>query len=605
MIVVLNGKKVNLKPEDSLGVGGEGEVFAWGKYAIKIYHKMNPALSGTLKQQWRFAHKLKLKKIANFPKMPPEVIAPLQVVTNSKGAIIGYVMDIVENATDIIRLSQRKYRKINNVDLNYVVDIFKNVQQITKKIHSKQVVVGDYNSLNILFRGKDVFFIDSESMQFSGYPCIVATETYLDPIFYGKDFTKQAWFNCNSDWYSYAVMLFQSLLFIHPYGGVHKGYNNMMRRAEASVSVFNTDVKYPKKALPFSILPDDLLHNFSLLFDKGERFAFPVDVLNRLKFVQCNSCGGFHTKPICPLCQAKSPVKREADKISGDCKCSTIFSTQGQIIQADLQKGKLRYIYLEKGVVKRETGSTVFTQKLSSDYHFGINQSKTFIGKGKDVAIIEYESVAGRTKTGTLRNKNIFKTNADHYFTVSGGNLAMDDSVVIGSILKNQTWFKVGAKFGFGFYRVGGRTVYFIFKFHKMGLDDSIKIPSIQGKLLGADCIFSDDYVLFTMSEEISGKVYNSMYLINDKGETLASLKEEASSSNILKNIYGKTLGGTSVLTATDNGLLLAKLEHGTFVENKLFSSTSSFVDEDTELINCPEGIYAIVNKTILLLVFK
>jgi len=603
MIAILNGKKIDLKKNNSLGIGGEAEVFAYDRYAIKIYHAMDNSLTSDLKKQWEFAHKLKIEKIKNFPHMPPEVIAPLYLVTNSKGMVIGYAMDIVSNATDIFNLSQRKYRQINSYDPNYVVDIFKNVYDVTKKIHDRNVIVGDYNSLNILFRDKNVFFIDSESMQFSNYPCIVATETYLDPRFYGVDFTKKAIFDKQSDWYSFAVMLFQSLLYTHPYGGIHKSYKNMMRRAEACVSVINKDVIYPKKAIPLNVLPDSVLHTFYEIFDKGERVSLlSNNLLSSLTFTQCKSCGEYHTKRTCPVCQVQSPVKREADIVDGDCRRSTIFTTAGHILQAEFQAGKLRYIYTDNNITKRENGQTVFNNKLSSDYHFGIQQDVTLIGKDKTVAFIEYENVINKVQTGTLYNKNIFKANNSHFFTISGDSLAMDDTVILGNILENQTWFKVGPSFGCGFYRVGKKTVYFVFTFKKMSLDDSVVLPSITGKLLGADCSFSGNNVLLTLSEEENGKTYNSMHLITSEGKVLASLREEADNSAILKNINGKALNGTSVLTATDSGLLLATVDQGTFVESKLFTNTANFVDETTELIFCPTGIYTVHDNKICLL---
>src|SRR5205814_2102650 len=113
-----------------------------------------------------------------------------------------------------------------------------------------------------------------------------------------------ACFDAGSDAYALRVLLFQSLLGVHPYGGVHAKLPTLLRRAQAAWSILRGDVKLPKVALPFAILGDDLLDDFTRCFDKGERTALSSSTaLDRVKFRKCTTCGVEHARTACPLCK--------------------------------------------------------------------------------------------------------------------------------------------------------------------------------------------------------------------------------------------------------------------------------------------------------------
>ena len=106
-------------------------------------------------------------------------------------------------------------------------------------------LVGDFNEGNVLFRGATPFLIDADSMQFDGLPCCVGHEKFLDPRLYGVDLTRAPRFDPGTDWYAWSVLLFSSLLYVHPFGGIHKKFATPLRRAEARYSVLRPDVTYP------------------------------------------------------------------------------------------------------------------------------------------------------------------------------------------------------------------------------------------------------------------------------------------------------------------------------------------------------------------------
>ena len=67
-----------------------------------------------------------------------------------------------------------------------------------------------------------------------------------------------------SDWYAYTVMLMQCLLFVGPYGGVYWPKYPAHRvlpeaRPVHRMTIFHPEVQYPKPAIPYGTLSDELL----------------------------------------------------------------------------------------------------------------------------------------------------------------------------------------------------------------------------------------------------------------------------------------------------------------------------------------------------------
>ena len=197
-------------------------------------------------------------------------------------------MDAVVGAEEIRRLGQRKWRE-GVVSSEEVTEIFRRIHDVLVHTHEQNVIIGDLNDGNVLFSSVNPWFIDTDSMQFGSYRCHVAHEKYLDPRLYGVDLAQTTAFTEDTDWYAYTVLLFSSLLYVHPYGGVHPGYPTALRRAEAAWSVLRPDVRYPRVAEPFDVLTDELLDWFAGVFDRGRRERFPRDLLD-IHWTRCR-CG--------------------------------------------------------------------------------------------------------------------------------------------------------------------------------------------------------------------------------------------------------------------------------------------------------------------------
>ena len=290
--VLVGKKRVRLDDKDLLGVGGEGRVFRSGDRAFKIFFTMTDA---------------RTKKLAAFPQgLPPSVVGPLDVCTDAKGAIVGYAMRVLDGAVDIHRVGQRKWRETSGMSAADVLAVFDTLARTVTELHARGVVVGDLNDGNVVLTPPtpgspwQPWFIDADSMQFAGFPCTVAHERFLDPRLYGIDLEHTGALSRDSDFYALAVMLFTSLLLVHPYGGAHASYPTMLRRAEARHSILRGDVKLPHSALRPDVLPDDALAWFTKIFDRDAREPLPRALLDG-RFTRCH-CGLEHARRVCPAC---------------------------------------------------------------------------------------------------------------------------------------------------------------------------------------------------------------------------------------------------------------------------------------------------------------
>jgi hypothetical protein len=259
MRVSIGGKIVALTGSDILGEGGEATVYKVGDRALKIFH--------TADLQAKFA------KLAAFPRsLPREVVAPEEIVLDEQGASIGYAMPAISGAGELSKL----FKGPRHPD---ACTLFVKLHDVLSSLHRAGVIAGDLNDGNVLFNGMRLWLIDVDSMQLAGHPCTVAHERYLEPSLYGRDLSQRCWFTEHTDWYAFSILLFQALVGVHPYGGVHPDYATMLRRASAHVSVLAAGVKAPKTARDFGELPDPLLDRFRAIFDRGERGAFPRALL--------------------------------------------------------------------------------------------------------------------------------------------------------------------------------------------------------------------------------------------------------------------------------------------------------------------------------------
>ena len=520
--------------------------------------------------------------------LPPEVVGPLHKVTDVRGALLGYAMRAISGADEFGQLQNRRFRQ-GAVPNAHLLALFSRLREVLAQLHARNVVVGDLNDGNLLFAGDALSLIDADSMQFAGLPCAVGHERYLDPRLYGVDLSLAPAFSPGTDWYSFAVMLFSSLLCVHPFGGVQKKLPTLVRRAEARHSVMRPDVVFPRAGIHFKVLPDEALGWFERVFEKDARDQVPARLL-QMQFSTC-SCGLEHARAVCPECQTLGPASaRQAISSNGRCTARSVFRTTGRVLAAAMQGG-LRYAYEENSRVRREDGSLVLDAPATVGMRFGINGPSTWVaGRSGRVTRVRDEQVVERASTSLVGVTPIIATSAAASYRLEQEWLVEQTTGArIGQVLENQTRVWTGERMGFGFYRAGGLTVAFVMRTGRSGLKQ-VALPPITGRLIDADCVFDDRHALFSALTEVDGRQSGIHFLIDEHGTVIASGETVQA--------RGKALLGGRVVCATNQGLLSLKIDSGRLLPGTAFPDSAPFVDPTDELFAQADGSLLIVGTT-------
>lgn len=626
MDLYLGNKKIRIDPTMLLGSGGEAEIYKLNNSAIKIF-KDSTHLSyqgdREIDKRNREGAKKRLEeyqtKLIQMPPLPNRVIGPLNFIYDKNKIIHGYDMTLINNAVTLSNFSEKNFRLKGKFDNKYVSELFKSTHKIINSLHKNKIILGDNKDLNILVNPNDVFFIDTDSYQFNKFLCYSYSIKFVDPHICKEDYIEHIPildkpYTKNSDWYSFSVMLFQSLLYVHPYGGIYTKVVSELRPMY-KVSVFNSEVKYPKFATHYKVLSDDLLDYFYNIFQKDFSGTFNIKLLDDLKWNACSVCGTEHAKSTCPICvpiEVKH-VNIITQKVTNNIKATKIFKTKGDILFASIQNEELLYIYNEDGKLKREGNSAIpySSTTLSSFCKYRLHKNFTIISDKKGEIKIINSKTDLIYNTDYFENYSVFDCNKNNLFYTMNGQIGKIDlrtntiySEIIGHCLQNQTLVWSGEKFGFGFYQAGGITIYFIFDSYKGSVNDNVKLPAIKGQLLDSCCFFSKEQVWFFMTIEENGGTINHCHVLSKNGLPIVYHQTKKGDGSWLSNIRGKfTIGNNKLLVATDNGLVRIDIENSKIEMTKEFKETEKYMDSTSHIFVSKEGgVYIVNHKEIVYL---
>ncbi|HYD93127.1 MAG TPA: hypothetical protein VEB18_01565 [Candidatus Paceibacterota bacterium] len=617
---VINGRTLTLRPKDAVGKGGEADVFIEGGRAIKIYKSpRHPDFTGDPEAQAAARDRIEehQRKLPAFPRgLPGRVIVPSELVYDTHGRIAGYSMKPLLGAEVLYRYGERSFRDAGVKD-ETAVAVLADLRGTVEAVHNANVVIGDFNDLNVLVLGRNAHLIDADSMQFGSFYTRVFTTKFVDPLICdprAKALIMREPHNKASDWYAYAVMLMQTLLFVGPYGGVYAPQDPTKRiphdlRPLRRVTVFDGDVRYPKPARHYRILPDDLLEYFKKTFEKDERVVPPARLVESLRFTTCAKCGTNHARAHCPSCvHVTAPMQKEVHK--GGISAFKEFSTDGVILHAVLDRDTLRFVYHDTQMYRREDGSELASGALDPHFRYRISGTKTIMGRGEHAIVFD----GGRRDQLAVESYGLlplFDANAKNVFFVRDGGLWRIGTLGIsyperyGDVLSGQTLFWVGEQLGFGLYRAGELSRFFVFDANRAGINDSVKLPPLRGKIVDATCSFGDDRIWFLVSTAYGGKTTNYCYVLDGRGALLGQAEAEAGDGSWLSTLRGKCATKGFLLAATDEGVTRIESANGLVQVAKEFPATAEFVDAETRLLLGSQGLYAIRRGEIWKLVLK
>lgn len=615
---VLNSRTRDVSASDIIGEGGEAEIYKLdGQTVAKIFKQPNHP---DFAQNKHLALLVEQKdderqtKLFHFPKnLPANVIAPAEFLysTNPKlsNRIVGYTMPYLSDAHPILDFTQRDYRERNDIDRVKLSKIFQQMYTTLTALHKHDVVVGDLNSLNILVQKNDAYFIDSDSMQFGGYFCGGFTSRYVDPVLcqnLNKTPVLCQHYNKESDWYAFAVMLFECLLYVHPFGGVHKPLKLQDRvtaeeRSLKRISIFHPEVQYPKIAEPLNTIPKDLLRYFEEVFAEQKRGQFPFELVNF-------AGSGIVISPLIAI----TPIKKSYTTANGQLACLEVFETSGRILTAAWQENRLVFVYWEGGKYLRENASQILAGASPADISFAISGKRT-VASNKDYAFILLKgSQPEKISVDLFRDElPVLATNSTACFFVDGGKIwkhCQGKTKQIEEAMPHQTRLWVGEQFGLAFYQASQFRRAFIFDLN--GAGKIVLSPDlIPPNVINASCHFSNNLAwLFTQRLD-GNRFVNRCSAIDAKGNVLASSEATMSDDCWLGHLTGKTAASKEttpgivadfLLSTVNGGIIQIGIDKGQFIELKEFDLPEATTADN--LVYSPNGLYLWNSKRITLL---
>lgn len=617
MYVVIGNKRVHVDPTKSVGKGGEADVFRIGQgVVLKIYKTPDhPDIVGMLDayERERAARDAETKillhqtKLRDIPKnLPERFISPMDLAMDDvqRQWIVGYTMPFINGALDLIQFSYKdptaNARKFGISD-KYVIGSFLDLHRSLTEAHQIGFVIGDFNDLNVLVKGGQAFLLDVDSGQFGRYMCTVFTAGFVDPMLCtvnhsGDGIILNKPHNGFSDWYAFAVMLMNSLLFVGPYDGVFAPKDRTKRVAHDlrplhRITVFDeVNVRYPKTARPMNVLPDALLTYLDDVFNKDRRVEFPREILERLQFDK----GGSLLTTVKPV--VAPAIVKEVQM--GTVTATMMFSTSGRIVCVAHQEGRLRYLYHQDGEYRREDGQVVMSGDYNPHIRYRIQSRNTVIAKGAMAFLFKpdqskesfsVETFGAQLPLVDANDQGIFFI--DNGVLKKSGVFGLQFAERVGDVLSQQTLFWVGSRFGFGFYRAGNLSRFFLFYCDREGVNDSVRLPPIQGKLIDATCQFGAETVWFFTCSRESGRTVNRCRVIDAKGGVIASAEATNGDGSWLGNIRGKMVVGSMLLGPTDDGIVRVEPKGQMLLVTSEFPDSARFVDAGSQLFPGDKGV--------------
>lgn len=565
------------------------------------------------------------KKLAMYPGgLPSNIIVPSNLLTDKKGIILGYTMRFITGGETLLKYGDMGYRQSMNISNNEIRDIFINLHDTLRSLHSKKVIIGDFNDLNILVKHKQVYMIDTDSYQFGNWISTMYTEKFVDPLICDTVVTNNnpIWtmthnHTYNGDWYAFCALLFKSLLFVDPYGGIYKPKDPNKRikqqlRPSRRINIFNPEVVYPKHAYPYKALDANMLRYFQDVFNKDKRGEFPQSLLKNMQWKSCNACGIEYATPVCPICNAGHIYGVTPISVSGNLQVKEVFATSGTIMFADVQHGKLVYVYHHNDEYRRESDRVVISGALSRSLHIAINGSSTVLSESHTMAIIDQSGKSQKMFIDCVGSRPVCDANDHIVYWVENGNVYKNNPlgleyspISIGQAIVDNTLLWTGDKFAFGMYKAGNILQGFIFDETSKIINDKVNLPFIKGEIIDAKTYISNDIAWVMIATKDQSRYINHCLLIDKQGQVLSHINNETSDQAWLSHIKGKSAAGNYLFCPTDEGIMRVSINPHGQLETKVFVDTENYVNEQSSLLVSPMGIYVIKRNKILLISMK
>ncbi|MSP58901.1 MAG: hypothetical protein EXR72_00915 [Myxococcales bacterium] len=361
---------------------------------------------------------------------------------------------------------------------------------------------------------------------------------------------------------------------------------------------------YPKPATPWRALPDELLHQLHLVFEKDLREAFPARLLETLCFRRCERCGIEHAREACPGCAPGATHGEVVVTVRGDVTATRRCETSGRIVFAAIgADGSPTWLSQEGEILRREDGGVIDEgARLDPSAKVRLRGAATLIARGGDLAIFSPGCRPERLSVDVVGGEPAFDANAHHAYWAQGGLLLRDGRFgpeTIGTTLAGQTRLFVGERFGVGFYRAGRITVGFVFDAERPGVKELAAFPRLSGQLVEAACTFDGERAWLSLATQEAGRTTHRCVALRADGATLGEAEATAGDDSWLGVLGGAAAAGAFLLAPTDAGIVRVEVRGGRIEAVRTFPDTESFVDARSRLLVERAGILVVGGRTI------
>ncbi len=631
--VYVAGKRVRLAASKMIGQGGEAEVYEISRgRALKLFKGPDhPEYAGDRAAQTAASRRLELQqtKLRAFPtNLPAVVIAPEQLAFDRGGTrILGYSMRRIDGAMPLHRFASRAIRR-HGIDDRQVIRILLALHEAIVDVHACGVTIGDFNDLNVLVSGTQVSLIDADSFQFAGYACPVVSERFVDPL--RCELRNDVWTPVSpashaSDWYAFAVMAMQSLLWVGPYGGIYRPQDPAERcppslRPARRLTVFHPDVRYPRPARPWSVLPEELSRILRAWFIDDARGIFPKQLLEQLAWETCKTCRIVHARATCPVCQP-AQVRRQATVRTGHVRTHTRYQTHGIIVHTQVVGGKLCFVAHADGEFVRETGLVVMRGNLLANMAVALTAGCTWVSLARHPQGAHPEHDGPRASrwlrpahpqsslgtTGGRFGPGLV-TLRDAVYTCESGELwrrdlpphGVSDLATrehVGSVVDGQTCLFAGGRRGLALYRVGALRGGLLFAEGRSGITEIEGLRPTRGQLLQVHVAFGQQHTWLLSAWANAGTVTHTCELIDARGRVVAHTSSRAGDGTWLGTLGGQAAAADVLFAPTDAGLVRVNTS---LQVDRTFPQTAPWVDCAAVLHVSSAGLHVVTPQTIV-----
>ena len=261
-----SNKELSLDQSNFMSQGGEAQVYKIGSKCYKIFHNNVPS-----------PPEGKIKELSVLSSRK-NIIVPLEILVDSKGKLLGFSMNAVNDCNPLTRFMSPKIRMRKGITQEKLVETISKFREDITFIHSNNILLVDISDNNFLMdeRADNIYFIDTTTYKTTSYPATAYTRATRD--IRSKDFSEL------TDWFSFGIVTFNMLTGVHPYRGDYSVLDGtgdpetvLEKRMEQGISVFDKRVQLPPSVIDFNTLPSGYLSWYKALFIDNKRLPAPKD----------------------------------------------------------------------------------------------------------------------------------------------------------------------------------------------------------------------------------------------------------------------------------------------------------------------------------------